>query len=101
METHRSDIVSSLHGRDAGGLYLVVGEEDKFLFIANGRDRRAERPKKKNRLHVRHEGTYDGVLRAKLLETGRLTNSDIRNALAQWAGEQQPLDKGGKTNGKR
>ena len=72
-ETHTADIVLSLTGRDKGQLMLVVAEEGDFLLLANGRARRAESPKRKRR---------------KLLDNGRLNNSDIRKALALWTGDE-------------
>ena len=43
----------SLAGRDAGIICLILREEDENVFIADGRDRRVETPKKKNCKHVR------------------------------------------------
>ena len=89
MESHVSDIVTSLSGRDAGRQMLVLREEDGYLFLADGRGRRAERPKRKKRKHTRHEGACDEWTRRRLAENGRLTNSEIRKALALWAGDNQ------------
>ncbi|MDO4270213.1 MAG: KOW domain-containing RNA-binding protein [Eubacteriales bacterium] len=88
MESHAADIVLSLTGRDKGQLMLVVAEEGDFLLLANGRARRAEAPKRKRRKHVSPQGTCDARTRQKLLETGRLTNSDIRKALSLWTGDE-------------
>ena len=96
MDSHSSDIVMSLKGRDAGQLLLVLAEDDAHLFLANGRERRAERPKRKQRKHVRYEGACDERTREKLLTTGRLTNNDIRRALALWTGKTQTDPEGGK-----
>ena len=85
-ESHTADIVLSLTGRDQGMLMLVVAEEGDFLLLANGRGRRAENPKRKRRRHVSRQGRCDERTRRKLLENGRLTNSDIRKALALWTG---------------
>lgn len=85
-----SDIVLSLTGRDKGELMLVVAEEGDFLLLANGRARRAENPKRKRRRHVSYQGASDEKTRRKLLNTGRLTNSDIRKALALWTGDENP-----------
>lgn len=89
MESQVSDIVVSLSGRDAGRAMLVIREEDGYLFLADGKCRRAERPKRKKRKHVRYESACDERTRRRLEETGRLTNSEIRRALALWAGEDQ------------
>ncbi len=87
MDSHKSDIVLSCKGRDAGQLLLVMDEDGECLYLANGRERRAERPKRKKRKHVTHQGACDERTRNKLLTTGRLTNNDIRRALALWTGE--------------
>ena len=85
-ETHTADIVLSLTGRDKGLLMLVVAEEGDFLLLANGRGRRAENPKRKRRRHVSRQGRCDDRTQRKLLENGRLTNSDIRKGVALWPG---------------
>ncbi|MCB6365819.1 KOW domain-containing RNA-binding protein [Intestinibacillus massiliensis] len=87
MESHKSDIVLSLKGRDKGMLLLVLDEDDTCLYLANGRQRRAESPKRKKRAHVSHQGACDEKTREKLLAAGKLSNSDIRKALALWTGE--------------
>ena len=74
-----SDIVLSLTGRDRGQLMLVVAEEGDFLLLANGRARRAENPKRKREKHVSRQ------------EGGRLTNSEIRKALALWTGDEDNI----------
>ena len=86
MQSHKTDIVLSLRGRDAGTMFLVVQEDDTYLYLADGKIRRAEAPKRKKRRHTAHRGTSDENTRKKLLETGRLSNSDIRKALALWIG---------------
>jgi hypothetical protein len=67
---------------------LVVAEDGDFLMLANGRLRRAESPKRKRRKHVSYQGASDERTRRKLLDAGRLTNSDIRKALALWTGDE-------------
>ena len=89
-QPHAADIVLSLTGRDKGLLMLVTAEEGDFLLLANGRARRAENPKRKRRRHVSYQGASDEKTRRKLLNTGRLTNSDIRKALALWTGDENP-----------
>ncbi len=88
MEPHIADIVLSLTGRDRGQLMLVVAEEGDFLLLANGRARRAERPKRKRRKHVSYQGVCDLRTQTKLREAQRLTNSEIRMALSLWTGDE-------------
>ena len=68
-EIRTADIVLSLTGRDRGQLMLVVAEEGDFLLLANGRAR-------------------DERTRLKLQSESRLTNSEIRKALALWTGDE-------------
>lgn len=88
VQSHTADIVLSLAGRDKGQLMLVVAEEGDSLLLANGRVRRAESPKRKRRKHVSRQGACDARTCTKLLENGRLTNSEIRKALALWTGDE-------------
>lgn len=48
MCSHVSDLVISLAGRDRDEVMLVVREEENFLWLANGKLRRAEKPKRKS-----------------------------------------------------
>lgn len=72
-------VVLSLAGRDAGRRFLVVGlVDDEFVLIADGDLRRAEKPKKKRRKHLK--ATKDQV---ESLRDGRtLQDYEIRSALA-------------------
>ena len=83
-----SDIVLSLTGRDRGQLMLVVAEEGDFLLLANGRARRAER---KRARHVSRQGPCDERTRLRLESGSRLTNSEIRKALALWTGDEDNI----------
>ena len=81
-EIRTADIVLSLTGRDRGQLMLVVAEEGDFLLLANGR------AKRKRRKHVSLQGPCDERTRLKLQSESRLTNSEIRKALALWTGDE-------------
>ena len=89
-----SDIVVPLCGRDSGRLMLVVGEEGKFLLLANGKNRRFERPKRKKRRHTEYRAPCDGWTREKLLGPGRLSNNDVRKALALYAADIDSEERG-------
>ncbi len=42
----------SLSGHDKNQCYLILKEEEEFLFLVNGTTRPLEKPKKKNKKHV-------------------------------------------------
>ena len=48
----RGEIVKSLAGRDKGYLLCVVGYDEEFVLVCDGKERRLERPKKKNPKHL-------------------------------------------------
>ena len=47
-----SDVVVSTAGRDQGEWFYVIAEDPTYLFLANGKDRTLDRPKRKKRKHV-------------------------------------------------
>ena len=47
-----SDVVESTAGRDHGEWFYVVHEDPIYLFLANGKDRTLDKPKRKKRKHV-------------------------------------------------
>lgn len=75
-------IVLSLSGRDKGKLFVVMGIINQdYVFIANGKLRRVENPKKKKLKHLRIttlqiEGIYD-----KIKANEKITNTYLRNEL--------------------
>ncbi|MBQ4065784.1 MAG: KOW domain-containing RNA-binding protein [Clostridia bacterium] len=79
-------IVVSLCGHDNGRLYLVVGEENEYLFLADGKIRRLQKPKRKKIKHIRPilperrcvpAVMTDGCLRRWLRESADLQNRII------------------------
>ena len=89
MEIERADVVRSLAGRDAGELFYVSSTDGVYAQIVNGRDRRLEKPKKKKLRHLEFVRRGDGRTDQKLRSGEKVTNSELRRALAERAGEEQ------------
>ena len=66
-------VVKAKAGRDKEGFFVVVKSEDKWVFIADGKRRKVESPKKKNPLHLTVTNT--------VLSHSMDTNRNIRKAL--------------------
>ena len=47
MVVEKSDIVVSRAGRDKGKIFFVLEEDGTFAYLANGKERKIETPKKK------------------------------------------------------
>ena len=88
-----ADIVLSLNGRDGGKRFLVVGTQDEYALIADGKSRRIDKPKRKKKKHLKPEDKADGPIAEKLIGGEKVTNNEIRRFLAQYAAEFG--DKGG------
>lgn len=70
-------VVRSKAGKDSGGFYAVLREEEGFAYIADGRLRKADKPKRKN---LRHLAPTNTVLEAGDCETDK----KLRAALAKF-----------------
>ncbi|MBO6231728.1 MAG: KOW domain-containing RNA-binding protein [Ruminiclostridium sp.] len=75
MDLIKGTVVISKAGRDKGRALAVVGGEDGYVLVADGKERPLGRPKRKNPLHlaatkktVETEGVSDKALRRALLE---------------------------------
>jgi len=88
-----SDIVISLNGRDAGKRFIVIGTDNEYSLIADGKGRRFEKPKRKKNKHLKYVDKIDSLIADKLKEDGKITNNEIRRALAAHAAENS--DEGG------
>jgi len=81
-----ADIVISLNGRDAGKRFIVIGTDNEYSQIANGKGRRLEKPKRKKNKHLRFEGKASSAVSKKLLDGEKITNSELRKELSSEGG---------------
>ena len=82
MKFERADVVISLNGRDEGKRFLIVGAEEEYSLLADGKGRRIEKPKRKKNKHIKLEKQASGPMAMKMIEGERVTNNEIRRALA-------------------
>jgi len=76
-------VALSRAGRDEGRKFLVIQEIDAdFVFVADGKNRGIERPKKKRRSHLKPLGRVDTALREKLLRNETVENHEVRKSLS-------------------
>lgn len=45
-------LASSKAGHDQKNIYVIIDEDDEYVYLADGRNRTVDRPKKKNRKHI-------------------------------------------------
>ena len=86
MDIAKSNIVRSVAGRDTGSLFFVLATEGDFLLLADGKQRRLENPKRKRRKHVALVGESHSLVAEKIRSSEKITNSELRKALAAYTG---------------
>ena len=80
MEYRVGQLVRSKAGRDKGVDFVVVKSDNGYVYVADGRMRKLENPKKKKIKHI--QGSYkvsDSL--AELIESGTAENYMIREFL--------------------
>lgn len=45
-------LAKSLAGHDKGKIYVIISQDDRWVYLADGEIRKLENPKKKKKIHV-------------------------------------------------
>ncbi|MBE7087271.1 MAG: hypothetical protein E7369_03120 [Clostridiales bacterium] len=70
------DIVVSLAGRDKDKYFLVIGVDDKSCTIVDGKIRKLDSPKRKNKKHLKVIFTVNGKCLAERINSGKPTGNE-------------------------
>ena len=90
-----SDVVVSTAGHDQGEIFYVIGTDDQFLYLANGKDRSLDKLKRKKRKHVQKVLRSETRVVEKIIHGDKVLNSELRRDLALHAKEMQANNLGG------
>ena len=90
-----SDVVVSVRGRDQGQWFYVIGIEENYFLLANGKNRTLENPKRKKQKHVEKVLRSETRVAAKLLSGNKVLNGELRRDLAFLSREMQANNLGG------
>ncbi len=81
MDMESGQVVKSLAGRDKGKLYLIIGfVEGDRVFLADGRCRTVNNPKKKNLKHLQPYRCVIPEIKERIRQ-GNLNDNMVRNIL--------------------
>ena len=94
MDVARSDVVRSCAGRDSGQLFFVVELDESYVYLADGKGRRVEKPKRKKRKHVELLPRRDSRVADKIRSGDKVLNSELRRELAIY-GQKNSQNQGG------
>ena len=90
-----SDVVISTAGRDQGDWFYVIGADETWLLLVNGKNRTLESPKRKKRKHVEKVLRSETRVAEKLLSGDKVLNGELRRDLAFLSRGMQATDLGG------
>ena len=94
MEVDKSSLIVSKAGRDKGQLFYVIDTDEQYVYLADGKGRRLEQPKRKKRKHVRKLPQTDTRVAEKIRNGDKVLNSELRRELAI-AGQNNSQNQGG------
>ena len=95
LDLNIADVVISTAGRDQGKLFYVIGTDDSYLTLANGKDRTLEKPKQKKCRHIQKVLRSETRVAEKLRNGDKVLNSELRRDLAYLSKEMQSTNLGG------
>ena len=71
-------LVRSLAGHDKGNYYIIVREDARYVYLADGRTKTAAKPKRKKRKHVQFSHKWDEALAAQFADGAAVQDVAIR-----------------------
>ncbi len=77
------DVVKSVAGRDKEKILTVVKVEKNVVYVADGKLRRVERPKKKNKKHLIKLDKGISLVHDRLNKGEALGNKTLKKALSK------------------
>jgi len=94
MEVDKSSLVVSKAGRDQGQLFYVIDADEQYVYLADGKSRRLEKPKRKKRKHIEQIPRTESRIAEKIRNGEKVLNSELRKELAS-LGQKQSQNQGG------
>ena len=77
----KGQVVFSKSGRDKAMPFIIVGIDGDYVYLADGKLRKLEKPKKKKKMHVQICNDIIEDIKTKLENALYLNDSDLRKAL--------------------
>ena len=94
MEVDKSSLIVSKAGRDKGQLFYVIDTDEQYVYLADGKSRRLEKPKRKKRKHIEQIPRTESRIAEKIRNGEKVLNSELRKELAS-IGQKQSQNQGG------
>ena len=76
---------TSKAGHDKGKCYVIVGEEDDFVYLCDGKSRMVSNPKRKRKKHIQAAGrTVEAELLHRLKSGESVRDEEIKYEIRQY-----------------
>lgn len=90
MKTNYSQSFAiSLKGHDAFQIYVVICEDDKFVYLSDGKHRKVSNPKKKKKKHIKC--FYANKISEYISEETPITDGRLRRAIRSFKSDNEKL----------
>lgn len=77
--------VTSKAGHDKGSLYIILKEDDTYVYLVDGRNKLVDAPKKKKWIHVQKIVKVQNKEIIETLSKGEIpTNEEIKRAIKNY-----------------
>ena len=77
-------LASSKAGHDKKTVYVIIKEETEYVYLADGRLKTLEKPKKKNKKHIQIIKKYPEPEFPERVKAGQTDDAEIRRVLEQY-----------------
>ena len=84
MNTVKGSIVKAVAGREKNGFFVVLDCDSVFAYIADGKRRKVEKPKKKKLKHLKNTSVRSEYAASKLSQGLKVTNAELRRELEEF-----------------
>lgn len=81
MEYSAGQLVFSKCGHDKGGIFIITSVEEEYVYLADGKRRSADKPKRKKKKHVQPIKYVDALLKERLINGESVLNADLSKAI--------------------
>ena len=90
MKTNYSQSFAiSLKGHDKGTVYVIVSEENDFVYLSDGKHRKVSNPKKKKKRHIKCLGA--NKISEYISEETPITDGRLRRAIRSFMADNESL----------
>jgi len=71
-------------GHDKGKLYIIIGEDEEYVYLADGRLKPVDAPKKKKKKHIQIVKRTDEEIHLLIEEKRQVGNEQIKRAIKRY-----------------